>query len=340
VLKFWESKIKLDSALPWAVAVLILIELVLRLPGFGQLSAVRETKSGEHVFEAASNRSPDPSIVALGSSRFQNSIIPEVVEERLNIGTGGVSNLSFDAATPQDYLHLYSTERSFFSGVDLLLVEVGEFQFNWSAIADEAAGNMRLRRLAGLDERLNTPSIENKIDYTLGYFVRIWDSRFIIRDMLSTTIRSGFNYSHRSLSIRSNGQIGLTNALSVSEFNPKDTNQLGAFGFRNFEISEYQLNAVARLLQIAEDDGVSVILMSPPLNAEFNDLVAQNYADYDQEWRNRVTEQTGRQIQLIEMTNPGCVNWQKCFYDFGHTNSIGANSFSAALAEYLSGIGY
>jgi hypothetical protein len=97
----------------------------------------------ERVFKAANQRSPNPTIVIFGSSRFQNVVIPEIVENELSLNTGDVANLSFSTATPQDFLHLYKSEREYFSGIDLIVYEVGEFQYNWSAIADEASGNMR-----------------------------------------------------------------------------------------------------------------------------------------------------------------------------------------------------
>jgi len=340
MINFWKHKPGLNSALVWAVVILLSVEIALRLPAFDQLPAVRETRSGERVFTAASQRSFAPKIVTLGSSRFQNSIIPEVLENQLGLAKGDVSNLSFDAATPQDYLNLYSAEREYFSKIDLLLLEVGEFHYNLSAISDEAAGNMRFRRLADFKERLNTPSTSNKIDYGLGYFIRIWDSRFVIRDILTSAVRGRFFFEERPINASPNGRIGLNSVQSSSEFEPQETNQLRKFGFRNFEISEYQLGAMTKVLQLAESDNVTVVLMSPPLNEGFNNLVADNFADYDKIWRDRIQQETGMRIVSVEIVDDVCADWRKCFYDYAHTNLAGANGFSSALADYLADIKY
>jgi len=340
MIKFWKHKPSFGSALTWAVMILLLVEIVLRLPVSEQIPAVRGTRSGERVFTAASQRSPAPKILALGSSRYQNSIVPEVIENQLGLGRGDVSNLSFDAATPQDYLHLYSTERQFFSKVELLLLEVGEFHYNWSAISDEAAGNMRFRRLADLNERLNTPSFGDKVDYGLGYFVRIWDSRFVIRDILTSAVRRRIFFDESPMNASSNGRIGLNSIQASSVFEPQGSDQLRKFGFRNFEISEYQLGAMTKLLQLAKADNVTVILMSPPHNEGFKKLVADNFAQYDQDWRDSIQNETGMQLVNIEIVDPICADWRKCFYDYGHTNLAGANGFSVALASYLKTLGY
>jgi hypothetical protein len=333
--RFTSIFIQSRGALPWAIVILVLLEVALYTPAFWNLPAVQETRTGERVFTAASLRSPEPVIISLGSSRLQNSIVPSVIENKMGLKNGSVVNLSFDAATPQDHLHLYESQREYFLNAEMLLLEVGEFHYNWSAIANEGAGNMRFRRLASFSERMSTPHIDNKIDYTLGNFIRIWDTRFVIRDILSSTIRGGFRFEERPIDVDHNGQIGVTQSNLTRVFEANDVNQLGAFGFRNFEISEYQVNAITELVDLARADGLRVILISPPINDGFRELVAENYASFDRQWRERITSEIDQEIIEVEIFDSRCDDWRDCFYDYGHTNALGAESYSLAMADYL-----
>jgi hypothetical protein len=334
------NRILFKSAIPWAVGMLIFLELVLHTSSFWQLPIVRETRRSERVFEVASERSPDPKIVVLGSSRLQNAIIPEVLESELGLVSGDVSNLSFSAATPQDFLHLYKSQREYFSNIDLLVYEVGEFQYNWSAISEEAAGNMRYRRLADLNTKLNSPGLENKLDYGLGSAIRLWDTRFVAREVLASIVSGGFSLSERQMTVDNGGRVGINSVQALSEYESESTNQLAAFGYRNFEISEYQLDAMAELIYLAHQDGISIVMPSAPLNAGFEAIVENNYAEYDQMWRTSVVEKSGIPIAIVNLTDSDCSDWKKCYWDIGHVNSIGANNFSVALADYLGGSNY
>ncbi|NQW21524.1 MAG: hypothetical protein HQ477_12530 [Chloroflexi bacterium] len=333
---FTKIFIQPNRALPWAIVLLLLLEVALYTPAFWNLPAVQESRTGERVFDAANQRSSEPAVIAIGSSRFQKSIVPLVIEKELRLNKGSVANLAFDAATPQDYLHLYKSQRDYFSSADLLLIEVGEFHYNWSAIADEAAGNIRFRRLASLTDRMSTPNVNDKIDYTLGSFIRIWDKRFVIRDILSSTIRDGIRLTVRPIEVDANGKVGLIGSDLIRVFETQEINQLRAFGFRNFEISEYQINAMIQLVNLAKSDDLNVILMSPPINEGFRKLVAENYASYDREWRDRIKAEFGQEIIEVEIVDSRCSDWRECFYDYGHTNAVGAESYSLALAGYLS----
>jgi hypothetical protein len=338
ILKMSRLKEQLNlkkSALPWALGILIVIELALHLPGFWELPAVREARTGERVFEAAKDRSASPKILVFGSSRFQNAVIPEVIEQELGLAAGSVSNLAFSGATPQDVLHLYKTEHEYFSKAELLVYEVGEFQYNWSAIADEPAGNIRYRKLADLETRLKSPGLTNKMDYGLGYWIRTWDLRFVLRDMLSSAVRGNLAFTESRLVAESNGQVGVRSNGQADEYIATSPDQLNAFGYRNFEISDYQLDAMAELLDLARADGLSLVINTPPLNDGFNEIVERNYASFDELWRASVTEKSNISIASLELTSPECEDWKNCFADIGHVNQFGASDFSIALAKYL-----
>ena len=40
-------------------------------------------------------------------------------------------------------------------------------------------------------------------------------------------------------------------------------------------------------------------------------------------------------IISIERSQSVCLNWLDCYRDYGHMNPIGAESFSLAIADYL-----
>jgi hypothetical protein len=333
-------KILFKSALPWALGVLIILELFLHTSVLWQLPVVREIRNSERIFEAARERSPNPVIVILGSSRLQNAVIPEVMETELGLRSGDVANLSFPATTPQDFLHLYKSEREYLSNVDLMVYEVGEFQYNWSAIADETAGNMSYRKLSDLSTRLKSPGFKNKVDYGLGFFVQIWDARFVVREVMSSVVYGSFSFTEIPITVEPGGRVGIDQDLAISEYDPESSDQLAAFGYRNFEISEYQLDAMAELLKLARQDGISIVMIPAPFNVGFEAIVENNYAEYNQMWRSRVAERSGTPIAKVNLTAPDCSDWKKCYWDIGHVNSIGANNFSVALAEYLGGKDY
>jgi hypothetical protein len=116
--------------------------------------------------------------------------------------------------------------------------------------------------------------------------------------------------------------------------------QIKTFGYKNFEISEYQLGAMVELVNLARADGISIVMPSAPLNPLVGQIVKDHYASFDELWRFNVAKRSGITIAKIELGAPECDVWQKSFWDVSHVNTAGANSFSVALAVYLGGTDY
>jgi len=289
------------------------------------------------VVDAASEISPSPRIAAMGSSRFQWGIVPSTIEAQLNLRQGDAANLGYQAATPQDFLKMYQARRSYFSNLDLLIVEVAAYHYNWNVIIDDGHVDQRFRYIAKLDDRVKIPGMENKIDYTIGYFSKFWDARNRFNSALHQRIDGVFDLAsvETPVSVESNGELDIEPASSWTTDISGVRAIVHGYEFNNFKFSEYQLEAMTTLIKLAESDGVTVILMEPRLSPLFDMEVAASYAAEDRLWRDRIENTTNLKINNLEHSNPICLEWEKCYYDYGHMNPIGADSFTTSLSVFL-----
>jgi hypothetical protein len=267
----------------------------------------------------------------IGSSRFQNAINPHDIEVVLNLEQGDIVNLGCPAATPQDWARIYSEERDYFAELDTLVIETGSRSFNWTLVTDTAGPNLRFRRYSSFSERLNVPN-GNRADFLLGFSSKLFDFRNITRFVIDRAMRGDFSHSTETIVFDDTGQIGKT----TGEF--PGSVELGAYvpaDYRDFNISDFQLNKLVQLLNMTKDDGVQVILVEAPMNTHFKEIIEERYHNEDQRWRTRVTVLTG--MEIVELTNyeSSCTTWQTCFYDYEHLNAVGAHGYSIALANLL-----
>ena len=306
-------------------------ELFLHLPNAWAIDQLSEASRFDRVFDSASSRSPSPRVAAFGSSRFQYGFVPAAIEEQLGWDQGSVSNLAFRAGTPQDFVNMYLEHRDQLQNLETLVVEIGAYSFNWTVIVDEDFGDLRFRRWAGIQERFEAPGVVNKIDYLFGYALRTWDARAVIR---LTLTEAAFGDFDDSLPITRNGRI---NIFVPAQQGPEDaTERPHIWDFRDFKFSEYQLRALSKLLDLAESDGTSVILVETPRSPSFDAEVEASYASEDGLWRERVESATGLQIVRLAHSDSLCAaDWYKCAYDHAHMNPVGANSISSSVAQLL-----
>ena len=315
------------------LGTVVAVELFMHMPGFWEYELLSREYDYKRTFEASSASAPGiaPVIAAVGSSRTQYAMIPTSIEERLDLQRGQVTNLGFSAGTPQDYVNLYAKYPSAFDNLDVLLVEVGAYSYNWTVLIS-GERNDRFRRYSSLSDRLAVPGISKKIDYAAGAVLRSWDARALLRVVLK---RVGSLQEPIRLTSDSRGQIDVLD-LSERGADPQDASaQPHEWDFLDYKFSEYQLEKIVKFVRTAQNAGVSVVLIEPPLSPLFVDEVNEHYSTEDNMWRNRVSEAVGLPIISIDRSKSMCSDWRDCYYDYGHMNPIGAESFSLAIADYL-----
>lgn len=317
----------------WMLGTVVVVELLMHMPGFWEFELLSREYDYKRTFEASISSEPKvaPVIAAVGSSRTQYAIIPASIENRLGLQRGQVTNLGFSAGTPQDYVNLYEKYPSAFENLDVLLVEVGAYSYNWTVLIS-GERNDRFRRYSSLSDRFAVPDISKKIDYAAGVVLRSWDARALLRVVLK---RIGSLQDPIKVTSNSGGQIDVQD-LSERGADPQEAiEQPHKWDFLDYKFSEYQLEKIIKFVRTAQNSGVSVILVEPPLSPFFVDEVDEHYSTEDKMWRNRVSESVGLPIISIERSQSVCSDWRDCYFDYGHMNPIGAESFSLAIADYL-----
>ena len=89
---YWSAKSR--TAILVFVGCLLVVEAMVRLPGFWHLDPSSGTALEAVRIESALRHAPDPAIVFLGSSRFEFGISPLVIAEMLDLPDTDVAHIS------------------------------------------------------------------------------------------------------------------------------------------------------------------------------------------------------------------------------------------------------
>ena len=334
-LKHWKT-----TMVALVIAGLILsVEGIVRSDGFWIMDQRSTTGEVSRVAELALKRSPNPEIVFMGSSRFKYGISPLVVGEQLNLPSTDLAVISFNWGKPMDYLYLYRKHRETFRQSRVIVVGVGERDFNWSAEWEET--KPRFRQQASLTDRLNVPG-QDKPDMIAGWFSKIWDSRALIREYTASYAKGETGSFQQDNLPSDNLDRAVGNRRSWTIYTrdsiPRNYQPEGYpnyIGFKDFNFSEVQLNKLVELVDLAREDGVQVVLLEMPMSPGTIREIATNFAAEDALWRERVESATGLQIVSPPLDENACSDWKECYFDYGHMSALGAKTFSKTLGGWL-----
>jgi hypothetical protein len=324
------------------LGALLAVEIVVRSPGFWTFDPQSTTGTVSSTADFTLARAPEPKIVFLGSSRVRYSVSPKVVAESFGLAEEEVASIGFDWGKPIDYLAIYQDNREVFQNADLLVIEVGARAFNWQTEWKQT--KPRFRQHAGLWDRLRVPDSNDKLDMTVGWFWKTWDTRHVLRSYAEKTMdgqfsMEGFPKPHppvdelgRMVGGRRHWTMYTRDSIPV-QLQPEE--YPSRYAFKDFDLSEVQLDKLTQLVNLAREDGLEVVIMESPLSPVTIAEIQKNFAEEDALWRIRVEESTGLPVTVVLLEHDSCADWKLCYFDHGHMSSTGSQAYSKLLGDWL-----
>ncbi len=318
---------KVPAALLLSLALLLAVEFGLARQDW-VWGWIAQSPSG--IFDAIEQQliipARDPAVIIMGSSRVQGAAGPRILEQALDLPNGSVLNLAMTSGRPFDALMLYERNRDKLSKARVLVFEVAEFQFNGGFSPSE-----RERRFATLDQRLSLYDSRNTLDMTVGWVWRTYDAQGPLRRLLKSAVSPPIT----ELKITEDGCVDWrTETLERGPLDYDVAPEVKSM-YHRFSLSQARVDNLRRLIELAQADGLKVILIQTPVRDTFVDLVNASHA-----------EQYASYVQATDNLTPGLPvqRWWRAselgiaptdYYDYGHLTRSGTRIFTLALADRL-----
>lgn len=318
---------RVPALLTWLCAFLTVLAGVEALVRTSWFWTLHQPLSVEQRFiEPALRRAPNPHIVFMGNSRLRVGISPKIVSEHMGLPTTEVANLAFDGGEPHELLQVYQAYRTRLKKANVLVigVEAKMFKQGLATIAETSPSD---RQNASLTDRLGVPSWADKIDLSVGWFWKTWDTRAILSQYLKDVIKAKRGPYFDDLDRLMMGPQPSTN--------PSDSDSLGRTDHLDYILDDREIQALQELVSLAQEDGIKVMLVDAPLGPVYRSMVQERFHREDANWRRQIEENTGLNVARVPLTNRRCVAWRDCFVDAGHLNHLGAQAYSDDIGVWL-----
>ncbi|MCK4872989.1 MAG: hypothetical protein KAS72_09710 [Phycisphaerales bacterium] len=283
----------------------------------------------EQVIEPA----PSPVVVILGNSRTRDAIIPAEMEEVLGVPHGSVLNLSLTAGEPYDSYVLYVRNREKLSQARVLMIAIEDWNLN-----DNQAISERFRRFATLSDRLGAPDWKDRLSLVAGWVWRTYDARKPLGRLLKEMVLR----RDRSVPIGEDGRVVWR--TDDPEFGPEDVDVSADLdhAYRGFDPSRSgearNVEYFRRLIALATEDGLHVLLIHPPFRDKFIDKRDSAYPQARASFR-AVLDELARMpgdIHVLESERASELGIaETCFLDYGHMLASGARIYTRWTATWI-----
>ncbi len=268
-------------------------------------------------------KSPDPTVLILGSSRARDGILPRQLEQALHLPPGAALNLGITGGTPFDALTLYRRNRAKLRRAKLLVFAVEDWHMN----ARFPPGTLD-RRFATLEERWHTFDGESTVSLVAGWVWRTYDAQEPLRNFAVSLIRG-------------RRQLRVTDDLRIS-WRDKDLEQgpahvaperwLQRF-YGDFELGRGRFDQLNQLLQLATSDGLQVLVVRLPWRDAYVNAVQARYASAFAQ-TTQLTRTLPAKLVLFERCSSLGIADQD-YYDYGHLALRGARLMTDVLASRI-----
>jgi hypothetical protein len=272
----------------------------------------------------------DVRVVVLGSSRARDAVPPRVLERELGLPAGSVLNLSPTSGTPFDGAWLYRRNRERLRRAEVLVVGVSDWYCS-AALAPTA----RDRRLATWEQRAAEFQGWNRFELVLGSFWRACDARLALRAMLidyprdppRAVLREDGRPTEWAVeSLEDRGPPVADSELRVEQFHDGQPFGLG------------RIRQLERLLAMAREDGVPVLIVDFPQRGRYVDAVRSRYPEKLDRYRAAVRALArpdgSVRVHLFEDVESLGIPATE-LYDYGHFTPHGARLFLPHLVKLL-----
>jgi hypothetical protein len=278
-----------------------------------------------------------PSVVFLGASHTQCAIVPAAVERPLGLVRGSVVSGGRNNGGIRESLFVYETARRSLRRARLVVIDVGDRDFNVNLAVEEMKGPAPWRRHAGLADRLSAPAdAETRWDWTLGWAWATWDQRATWRDVVGLAGRAigrGFGASPPSL-FEADGRavVAEERTRMSNERLAADAEKAAARHMQRYRLDDEAIEVLARFVALIQADGPRVLLAEYPVSPAYRDVVASRYAREDRLWREAVAARLP-QLPVVSLQELVDDFGPTDFRDADHLSRRGADRFSVRLAE-------
>ncbi len=346
---FSSESLDLRGLRPWGMATCFVLLGVVEF-GFARRESLwsRFPKSPSGIVDVLEQeviaKARDPVIIILGDSRSRDAVLPTVLEQELGLRRTNVLNLSLTAGDPFDSYVLYRRNRAQFRKAKLLLLALEDWH-----LKDDRAIPERYRRFATLEDRMSFADRRQVLPLLVGWLWRTLDARKPLGRLIKETVLR----RDRSAPIDDEGRVvWRTNDPEVgpetvdmrddlnraySGFKPEEMEQSGALGH------------VRRILDMAAEDGLEVVMICPPFRSAFIDARREMF---QQQWASNEKEQSTLEEVFQKALHELAAHYQHvrvyvvlrardlnipdtCFIDYGHMLRRGAELYSQTLAQWL-----
>ncbi|MCB9549894.1 MAG: hypothetical protein H6706_29150 [Myxococcales bacterium] len=307
------------------LALLLLVELGVARPDWLWRLVPRSGAGIVDVLETrVIARAEAPQIIVMGSSRVRDALSPRDLERALRLPTGAVLNLGLTSGTPFDAVTLYRRNRAKLRTARLLLVGLEDWYLNGAMAPTE-----RDRRFADLSERWSDWDGELRLSLLLGYVWRTYDARDVIRETLQALARRRV----RDVPLAPDGRL-LWRA-DEPQTGPVDVDVLAELDgfFRDDRPGLGRRAQLARLIALAQADGLEVRLLRVPWRDAYLDARHTRHPAADARWRAWIDSLTPPPLGAERASAVGLLPTD--FVDYGHLAGRGATLFASLIADQL-----
>lgn len=302
--------------LAWAIVLLLAVEFGLaRQDWFWTKVGVSAVEEIEQLMIAPAQQ---PLVVAMGSSRIEYGLAPRVMEASLGLPEGSVLNVAMGGGTAFDALTMYRRNRDKLSQAKLLIVGIDDWYYNagWPV-------NPRDARFATWSERLEDYESPVREKLLFGW---LWHTTEL-QVVASTFIRA--TALPQPLVLEPDGRMIKQHDPALTRDNVLPMAEV-FYGSYQFQMTRHK--QLQKLIDLADEDGLQVLVVQVPLRDEYIDLVQSRWPA---EWRRyRETAETLKGATVLLYGKGSAVGMGDAdIYDYGHCTAEGAAKFTRLLAK-------
>lgn len=333
ILNF-KNNIFLRSGLLWALIFWLLFDFFFRSTVFYRLdrdSSIGDYELTNYKYEQYNDKS-QLRMVIFGDSHTRDGFNVPLVARHYGLDKKQIFNFGISSGSPMDMYHYYSSHRTEFTQVKIVIIGVSEWQFN----GDRRYPSQRLRRFASLSERLQLTPWDNMAEMVLGYFSAAYDHREIWQGIIKKLIRKEPLKKMEIDDYLWGGAPPITTEMMVNERENAGVATINTF-FENYRWSSVYASYLRNLVFDLQKDGKEVYLIQTPKSELYYKLVKEKgYTFAEEEHKRRLVDLADDlNVPLIIYNSP----WPDEFFrDLNHLNPKGAVAFSLDLSQKINNI--
>ena len=272
-----------------------------------------------------------PVVALMGSSRMVDAVPPRLLENDLALPEGAVVNLALPTGTPFDWLLLYRRNRATLSKARVLLIGVEDWSLNRALPAFRVT--QRDRRYASLRERWSDFPSEDRLGLAVGKLWRTLDAAGQAEPLLKALKR------RRESPVGPDGRIRWRKRERETGPAEMDCAKDAAQYCGGYEVNTSRLGQLRRLIEMAESDGVKVLVVRLPLRDSYVEAVEMRHGKADRAFRETVAALPASRVVVYDKASKlGIPGFH--FYDYGHPTTLGARTVTRELARLIRETGW